>query len=164
MSASVVDTNVAVVANRRQTHAGADCQLECVRRLQHLVRRGVVVLDQLGLILAEYRRHMKPAGEPGVGDAFLRHLFDHQYNPAKCELVALTRIADDHRSFQQFPEDDRLAGFDPSDRKFVAAARASARDPVIINATDSDWSLFEKALARHGVQVEQLCPCELRRG
>jgi hypothetical protein len=159
----VVDTNVAVVANGRDTHAGAGCQLECVRRLRELVQHGVVVLDQLGLILGEYRKHLRPAGQPGVGDAFLRHLFDHRYNPRKCELVEITRIPDDKRSFDEFPNDEALAKFDPDDRKFVATARASVRDAVILNATDSDWSNFEEPLARHGVVVHQLCPGEIAR-
>jgi hypothetical protein len=114
MNSSVVDTNVAVVANGRETHAGAGCQLECVRRLRELVQHGVVVLDRLGLILEEYRRHLCPAGQPGVGDAFLRHLFDHAYDPTTCELVEITDIPDDSRSFEEFPNDEALAGFDPT--------------------------------------------------
>lgn len=163
MRSSVVDTNVAVVANGRNTHAGAKCQLECVRKLRELVHHEVVVLDQLGLILDEYRRYLRPSGQPGVGDAFVRHVFDHQYDPSKCELVSITPLPDDARGFEQFPEDQSLVDFDSSDRKFVATARASARDPVILNATDGGWARFEQPLARHGVRVRQLCPCELRR-
>lgn len=161
MRSSVVDTNVAIVANGRDTHAGAKCQLDCIRRLRELVQHGVVVLDRLGLIFEEYRRHLRSAGQPGVGDAFLRHLFDHRYDQTKCEIVEVTCIPDDKRSFEEFPNDEALAGFDPNDRKFVAAARASVRDPVILNATDSDWGQFERPLAQHGVVVEQLCPCEV---
>jgi len=162
MRSRVVDTNVAVVANGRDTNTRANCQLECVRSLQELVARGVVVLDALGLILKEYRAHLKPSGQPGVGDAFLRHLFDHQFDPSKCELVEVTPLPDDRRGFGEFPEDEELAGFDPSDRKFVAAARASAQNPVILNATDSDWLEFEVPLTRHGINVQQLCPGELK--
>jgi hypothetical protein len=90
-------------------------------------------------------------------------LFDHTYDPTKCELVEVTSIPDDSRSFEEFPHDEAFAGFDPDDRKFVAAARASVRDPVILNATDSDWDQFEHALARHGVVVLQLCPGEVAR-
>jgi hypothetical protein len=161
MRSSVVDTNVAIVANGRDTHAGAKCQLDCIRRLRDLVQHGVVVLDELELILEEYRRHLRPAGQPGVGDAFLRHLFDHRYDTTKCELVEITRIPDDTRSFEEFPDDQALAGFDPDDRKFVAAACASRRDPVILNATDSDWGQFEEILAQHDVVIDQLCPCEV---
>jgi hypothetical protein len=90
-------------------------------------------------------------------------LFDHRYDPTKCELVEITGIPDDSRSFEEFPNDAALAGFDPDDRKFVAAARASMRDPVILNATASDWGRFEQPLARHGVVVHQLCPREIAR-
>lgn len=161
MSAAVVDTNVAIVANGRDTHAGARCQLECVRELRALERHGVVVLDEFGRVLEEYRRHLEPSGQPGVGDAFLRHLFDHQFDPGKCELVTIRPLPDDARGFEEFPNDRALDGFDPSDRKFVAAARASARSPAILNAVDGDWAQFEEALARHAVVVRQLCPCEL---
>jgi hypothetical protein len=161
MTAWVVDTNVTVVANGRDTHAGLQCQLECVRRLRVLEQRGVVVLDQRGLILEEYQRHLRSSGQPGVGDAFLRHLFDHQYDAQRCERVRITPLVDDARGFEEFPDDQALLGFDADDHKFVAAARASSHDPLIINATDSDWVAFEAALARHGIRVEQLCPCEL---
>jgi hypothetical protein len=164
MTFGVVDTNVAIVANGHDTHVGERCQLACVRCLQELVRRGVIVLDRLGLIFEEYRTYLRPSGQPGVGDAFLRHLFDHQYDPAKCELVEVTPLVGCARGFQEFPDDQALADFDPSDRKFVAVARASLRNPVIFNATDSDWGEFEEILTRHGVQVEQLCPFEIRKG
>jgi hypothetical protein len=164
MRSCVVDTNVAIVANGRHTHTGEKCQLECVRQLRGLVQHGVVVIDQLGLIFEEYRRYLQPSGQPGVGDAFLRHLFDHQYDPSKCELVRVTPLLNHARGFEEFPDDEALAGFDASDRKFVAAARASGRNPVILNATDSDWIEFEPSLSRHGVVVEQLCPCEVAKG
>ena len=131
MRSFVVDTNVAVVANGRGTHAGAKCQLRCVRRLRELVQHGVVVLDQLGLILEEYGRHLRPAGQPGVGDAFLRHLFDHSYDATKCELVALTFIPDENRSFEEFPNDEALEGLIATTESSSPAARASIRDPAI---------------------------------
>ena len=68
------------------------------------------------------------------------------------------------RDSEEFPNDEALAGFDRDDRKFVAAARASIRDPAILNATDSDWGQFEQLFAQHGVVIEQLCPCEVKDG
>jgi hypothetical protein len=59
--------------------------------------------------------------------------------------------------FAEFPDDLALLAFAPSDKKFVAVALASRTNPPILNATDSDWRLFEQALQKHGVQVEQLC-------
>ena len=132
MTAYVVDTNVAVVANGRDTHAGVQCQLECVWRLRALEQRGVVVLDQLGLIFEEYRRHLWPSGQPGVGDAFLRYLFDYQYDADRCELVQITPMADDARGFEEFPDDQALDAFDPDDRKFVAAACAAGGIPRLL--------------------------------
>jgi hypothetical protein len=58
----------------------------------------------------------------------------------------------------------RLGGFDRSDRKFVAVARASAHGPMIVNAVDTDWWIYRVALQRHGVRVEFLCPDLMERG
>ena len=40
MTAFVVDTNVAISANARATHADGLCQLACMEKLEHLVERG----------------------------------------------------------------------------------------------------------------------------
>src|SRR5207245_8723519 len=60
--------------------------------------------------------------------------------------------------FAEFPRDPALEGFDLSDRKFVAVARASRHSPTVLNAVDSDWRIYEEPLKRHGVEVEFLCP------
>jgi len=51
-----------------------------------------------------------------------------------------------------------LAGFDRSDRKFVAMALASGSTPDVLNAVDSDWADYFAALARNGVKLKFLCP------
>ena len=51
MSVRVVDTNVAIVANTRDTHADVACQLTCIDKLSRLVREGVVAVDETGFIL-----------------------------------------------------------------------------------------------------------------
>jgi hypothetical protein len=81
----------------------------------------------------------------------------NQANPDWCEQIHLTPIADTSRDFEEFPSDPELARFDRSDRKWVAVARASADDPVILNAVDSDWWEYRDRLARHGVRIDFLC-------
>ena len=49
----VADTNVAIAANGRETHADARCQLTCVERLKSLAAGEVVAIDDSGLILEE---------------------------------------------------------------------------------------------------------------
>ena len=76
MTAFVVDTNVAIVANRRNTHADERCQLACVEKLESVVSQDVVVIDDRRAILAEYGTYLRPAGMPGTGDMFYKHVLN----------------------------------------------------------------------------------------
>lgn len=157
---SAVDTNVPVAANGRNVpQAGPACVLACLDELDAL-RRGKngrkILLDAGGLILAEYRRHLRPSGQPGAGDAFFKWLWRNQENPIHCRKVEITPAGEGR--FAELPADPEFAGFDPSDRKFAAAALAHGDGAEILNATDSDWGKYEGALARRGVRVRQLCP------
>ena len=68
----VVDTNVAIAANGLDTHASLACQLACTEFLEDLVspkKRAHIILDESGLIFAEYSHHLNYKGQPGVGEA-----------------------------------------------------------------------------------------------
>lgn len=157
MNTFVVDTNVAVAANGRNTHASDECQLICIETLEKIIKSDSIAIDDEGLIMSEYQKYLHPKGEPGVGDAFYRYIFDHQYSSKKIERVTITPI-DDHGNFDEFPNNDRdLNGFDLSDRKFVAVALTSSNNAEIVNATDSDWVKYARPLSRY-VKVVQLCP------
>jgi hypothetical protein len=133
MSCVVVDTNVLIVANGKSEQSSIDCELNCVFYLEDY-RNIDVCLDSLDLIMDEYQRHCSHAGSPGVGDIFFKYLHDNQYDPTSfIRLLAITPIEDELRLFEELPEND----FDPSDRKFLAAALLAGAD--VINATDSDW-------------------------
>ncbi len=157
-AAIVMDTNVAVVANGRTPQAGDRCVGTCIETLLTMRERHRVLLDELGLILSEYRHYLSPSGQPGPGDAFFKWLWDNQANPEHCRQVLITQTVDDHRNFEEFPDDPDLADFDPSDRKFVAVALASEEQPPILNAADTDWWEHREALNRHGVDIRFLCP------
>ena len=58
MTPFVVDTNVAIVANGRETDADEQCRLSCIKRLRSLADDEVVAIDNLGLILAEYKKRL----------------------------------------------------------------------------------------------------------
>ena len=152
MTAFVVDTNVAIVANGRTTHADAECQLTCVERLKSLVAGEVIAIDDRGLILDEYRRHLRLSGMPGVGDAFVKHVFNYQHRNERVRRVAVTPSQVAQRGFEELPEN----AFDPSDRKFLAVALVARA--VVLNATDSDWNEQRALLNRLQVHVHQLCP------
>jgi hypothetical protein len=123
--------------------------------------RGTIVLDDGAWILSEYRDNLRSDGQPGVGDAFLKWVYNYQWNPQRCERVHITPAADG-TSFAEFPNDPALGDFDPSDRVFVAAACAHPGRPPILNAVDTDWWIFRGILQRNGVRLEFLCETDLR--
>jgi hypothetical protein len=151
-----MDTNVAVVANGRAPQAGDECVGTCIATLFEMREHHRVLLDEQGLILDEYRRHLSPSGQPGAGDAFFKWLWDHQGNLDHCERISITSIKG-QRGFAQFPSDPDLGTFDRNDRKFVAVALASGERPSILNAADTDWWKHREALGRHGVVIRFLC-------
>lgn len=153
----VMDSNVAFVGNRQAEQAGPGCILACVDRMARIREHEKLVLDDGGRILEEYPR---PTGQPGLGDAFVKWVWTNLFDPKVCRLVQIE--PHEERGFAEFPDDEDLAGFDQDDRKFVAvavaAASASGKLPPILNASDRDWWDHRDALARHGVDVEFLCP------
>ncbi|MCA9793230.1 MAG: hypothetical protein KC910_15580, partial [Candidatus Eremiobacteraeota bacterium] len=154
MEPFVVDTNVLVVANGDSDGVGPACVRSCVEALQ-VVRRGRITLDSSGSIIREYLARLPDrSGQPGVGKEFLSHLLATQWDPRRAEQVELHPQGD---SYVEFPDDPELGKFDPADRKFVAAARASSSDPTILNATDSDWWYHRQALTRY-VRLGFVCP------
>lgn len=156
MNFRVVDTNVAIVASNRTPHASSDCVLACITVLEDIVSSDGIVMDDGMLIFEEYRSRLSISGQPGVGDVFFKWVFNHHFNPARCELVSLT--LDSVREFMEFPDDPRLSGFDRADRKFVAVALKSVNSPIVLNAVDSDWWNDRDVLAQHGVNIQFVCP------
>jgi hypothetical protein len=159
----VMDTNVAVVANGKAPQAGDKCIEACITTLIETRKNHLVLLDEQGLILDEYRRRLSPSGQPGPGDAFFKWLWDNQGHQNHCRQVSITPVTGDPRGFEEFPCDPDLERFDREDRKFVAVAIASGEKPPILNASDTDWWHHRAALSRHGIEIRFLCP-ELMKG
>lgn len=159
MTAVVVDTNVPVVANGASPQADARCVVRCAEAVLSIVRgESQLVLDDGDAIFREYLDNLHLAGQPGIGDRFLKWVFDHRFQPNRCLLIRVSEACQPGtRRFREFPSDPDLEGFDPSDQKFVAVAIASACDPPVLNAVDSDWWEYERILARHGVRVVFVC-------
>jgi len=160
MKAFVVDTNVLVTASGRAEHAGPVCVLSCVKELEEITASGRIVLDSEMLILTEYRENLSLAGQPGVGDAFLKWVWQYQSVAERCEKVTITP---ENGSFKEFPASPELAGFHSDDRIYVAVAIASPSRPKVLNAVDSDWWDYRHALRKHGVRVKNLCPHQFAR-
>jgi len=154
----VMDSNVPRVANwpHDPTHASPTCVLECVRRVRQVVSGGGLVLDDAWYIIGEYQKQLRSAGQPGIGDQFLKAVLSRRADPSWCTLVPITPNAE--RGFEEFPTAPELADFDPSDRKFVAVALAGPQPAVVLNAVDQDWLEHRDSLERNGVRIDFLCP------
>jgi hypothetical protein len=152
----VVDENVLIVANGRETHASADCISAAVGFLLECSKERALLLDEGYLILGTYAGHCSHSGAPGVGDQFFVWARDNAATLRKIRLET-----DDDRAYVAFPKDPDLKSFDWDDRIFVAAACASSETCDIANAIDSDYRDHAAALARH-VSVRELCPDDLR--
>ena len=153
----VLDTNVVRVSNGEASQAGQGCVDNCNETLIRIRESQRLLLDDSGLILDEYTgRPRNLSVQPGLGDFFVKWIWDNKDNERHCRIVKATPNAE--RGFDEFPDDPSLAKFDMDDRKFVAVAIASGSAPKILNASDTDWRDHRQELGRHGVEIEFLCP------
>ncbi|AFY73380.1 hypothetical protein Syn7502_01286 [Synechococcus sp. PCC 7502] len=152
----VIDTNVLIVANNRESeHASPKCIISCIRWLQNFEKSGILVIDSKWLIINEYKKKVNQSGQPGVGDAFLKWILINRNNPQRCQQVQITQI--DENNFAEFPRSSNLEKFDPNDRKFVAVSLTHPAKPAIAIAIDRGWNRHQKPLYEHGIEVEFLC-------
>ncbi|MFN0119346.1 MAG: hypothetical protein ACKV2V_02475 [Blastocatellia bacterium] len=156
----LVDTNVPKTANRAtQPVPAADvshaCVLACIEAVSHVIKHRGLIIDAEDEIYDEYRQQLSMKGQPGVGDGFMKWVHDHRWGLPASQRVTISKNGD---SYDEFPTQDELHNFDRSDRKFVAVANAHADKPPILQATDSKWWGWNKALAEVGITVHFLCP------
>lgn len=156
--AVVIDTNVGIAANSKAEVSNA-CELKCVRSLREITEKGHLALDKNGQIFAEYLRYLSLSGEPGMGDAFMRWVNDHQHDERYCTLIPLTIESDGE--IVEFPSRRSLAKFDSSDKKFVAVSAAHPDKPPIQVAVDRGWVRHRDALAEAEVEIDFLCPDDI---
>lgn len=152
----VVGTNIAVVANGGAEQAGPACVSTCVRCLRRVQEDETLLLEGLGLVFGEYRRNLQPVGQPRAGHRFFKWLSQNRNNEDRCRQVSVT--PQEERGLAEFPDSEDLRDFDRDARVFVAVAIAGGGGPPVVNASDTDWWNHRKALARHGVEIEFLCP------
>lgn len=158
---SIVDTNVILVANGQHEDVGPPCVVACALKLQSIMKGGRIALDQAFEILLEYQNKTMPKTGNRPGDAFVKWALQNNSNPAKCDQIELHPHPE--RGYQSFPNDKRIADFDPPDRKFVAVAAAHEDHPPILQAADSKWLGWAPALKDHGITVDFLCPEDIGR-
>lgn len=156
----LVDTNVPKTANLSLApadvpHELTGCVLACVEAVEHVIKKRGLVIDAGDEIFDEYRKQLSMKGQPGVGDRFMKWVHDNRWSLPDSDRVTITKNGE---SYDEFPDHDRLADFDKSDRKFVAAANAHPAKPKILQATDSKWWGWKDALKDVGITVHFLCP------
>ena len=155
----LVDTNVPIVANLVQnpdpdSDVPVSCLLACIDAIERIVLARGLILDAGDEIYGEYVRNLSFSGRPGVGDHFMKWVRDNRSSLDAPQRVTITRNGD---SYDEFPSHSGLGDFDRSDRKFVAVANSHADKPPILQATDSKWWGWKRALAECGIGVEFLC-------
>ncbi len=156
----LVDTNVPKTANlatQPDPVAGVPdaCVLACIEAIEHIIKKGGLVIDAGDEIFNEYRQQLSMRGQPGVGDHFMKWVYNNRWSFPDSDRVAITKNGE---SYDEFPVHDRLSDFDKSDRKFVAAANTHPAKPPILQATDSKWWGWKDALKDVGITVHFLCP------
>lgn len=160
MECYVLDTNVASVANRQTPHASGECVSACSNMIEHVTKNGVLLIDDRWRILKEYQNNLFPPGPKGMGHAFLKWVLENRSNSKRCKQITIHERDGKTDDFVEFPADSALAGFDPSDRKFVAVALASRENPEILNAVDKHWWNYRKQLEKNGLRIKFLCPSQ----
>lgn len=160
MKKCLVDTNVPIIANLAtrpdpKSDVPDACVLTCIKAVEHVIKKGGLVIDAGDEIFSEYIKNLPMKGHPGVGSSFMKWVNDNRYNPEYADRVNITKNGE---SYDEFPVHDGLANFDISDRKFVAAANAHRDKPPILQAADGKWLAWKDALAEVGITVHFLCP------
>lgn len=156
MADHVVDTNVLIVASAadpgspfKETHVPI-AERKVVHAWVKAFRRDHerrLVMDTRRGIFKEYRKKLT---EQDYGIVVVLE-----------KLQRATAFVLVHYSGEYAEVPERLAKFDNSDKKLVAAHlshQAAGADCTIVNACDTDWHEHEEALAAEGVRVEQLVP------
>jgi hypothetical protein len=148
---AIVDTNVLIAANQRNTHATMAVAARAATVLLDIQQgKHLILQDTAGLILKEYQRYCSFSGQPGAADRFFLWFFRSQHVMSAVERVD---IGTESTLIEHLP--DYLHGFDKSDHKWVAVYLVGRGD-VVYNATDSDWSEHAEGMERAGIYV-----CEL---
>lgn len=143
--ADVIDTNVPLVVRFPEGHS-EDLRDACEELLAAMIDGGSVVTDLDDEIVEEYFRKLGRSGQPTLGDAFAKWVFDHRWSEPQY-VVDLEPSG--LYEYATLPDPD--GAFDPSDRKFVAAAKVAAAP--VHQAADTKWLDWGAALASHGVRV-----------
>lgn len=147
--ADVVDTNVPLVAKFPDGHP-QELVDACEALLEEIMDEDrPVITDEHDEIIEEYFHQLSRSGHSSLGDVFAKWVYDRRWTWAADARPDIDPQAEENVYGVLEGDHD---GFDPSDRKFVAAAKVSGAP--IHQATDTKWLDWGDALARHGVTVQ----------
>lgn len=160
--ASVVDESVLVIANDltrislglipRTPQADENCRLACVAFLENLMENGSIVIDDGTEFLEKYKAHCSFSGQPGIGDAFFRAVFERGYDPTWVDRVTIAEGGN-----YLLPDGFLNSGFHNDDFLWVSAAYNGPVGTHIANGCDSDYGEFAGAITAIGVEVVEVC-------
>lgn len=158
----IMDTNVAKIADFDDSpQASPECQQACVQFVEDIIRydKHRLLIDAKWLIMTEYRNVIKKKG--GIGEQLIRWVSKHMGDENLCMMLNITP---QNGTFTEYPDDTRLIGFDPSDKKWIALARAYMHHhphhpaPPIAQAGDIiKWRDFESVFGEYGIIILWMC-------
>lgn len=151
----IIDTNVIAVANNMADHLSEKQILKCQTFVLGLFTDTCFSIDSMNLIFDEYFTYASRKGEPGIGSALAKYIWDHIADQAICEVVPIITCPEPH-FFSVFKTHNELLSFDKSDLKFIAVCIDSNKMPVICNACDSDWKEKKELLDAKRIRVLQI--------
>ena len=150
----IIDTNVPLKA--ANTHPKDDidrnCSQSCFSFISTLMKSKdkIIVLDSGREIVKEYEKNIDIHSERSVASEFLMWIYRNNLNGKIC-LQEITKTGEN--TYAEFPESPKLIGFDRSDRKFVALAKAHPSNPNIYNGSDTDWWDYREAQEEEGIHI-----------
>lgn len=158
----VFDENVLVVANDLSrvsrglapvcADASDECRLRCADALIDAIERRRVILDNEAEYFDKYRAHCSMHGQPGIGDAFLRAIYERGYT----DWIVRVDISDGAGGYR-LPAEVVASTFDRDDLLWLAGAVNAPSKAHVVNAVDSDYREHEELLRRNGISVRELC-------
>ncbi len=158
MTDYIIDTNVLLVASAQ--HPGSPFkgsnappeQMQAVLNWLMAFRKN----GRLKVVLDPYLKH-------GIWEEYHRKMTGQDIGlmvvMEKLQFARFVDIEFDGNGHACLPHDLEKVIHDPADRKFVAVAwtdLSEGEESSIINAVDTDWCVWEKALKRAGITVTHL--------
>jgi len=147
----IIDTNVFVAANGGTDQLSEDDINRCKSFVALLFSKTIISIDAKSEIFSEYFRYMNRSGQPGIGDAYVKYLWDRQCDKTVCELVDISK--NKNGVYKQLKGKEDLICFDPNDLKFIAVYLGSKFNTTICNASDRDWEENKSLLAKYNINV-----------